>query len=90
MKLFLEKMINKLHKNNLSILYGDGSYVKINEIKLLTSTNNYQVDCRVFVTDPEKSVDNFPDGISYIIEDCWKLCGMEFEGVMVLSELDVT
>ena len=77
MKLMLEHLVNKVQKEDLEILFGEGSKVKIDYISYSTNTKKIVVHSTVFVTNLEDSSQSFPDGLDYIINEGWKYTGLD-------------
>jgi hypothetical protein len=43
----IESYINNVRKNDISLVYGHGSTIKIRDIEYLTSTKSILIDCKV-------------------------------------------
>jgi hypothetical protein len=81
-------LINKTHKKEMSILFGEGSYVKINDVKYITNNKTYIVYCKLYTNDPETCIDTYPSGLDFIARECWKYMGFT-QNISVLSSIDV-
>ena len=88
MKRAFDILINKTHKKELIILFGEGSYVKINNVKYITNNKTFIVDCKLYTNDPETCVDTYPSGLDFIARECWKYMGFT-QNISVLSSIDV-
>ena len=88
MKRAFDILINKTHKKELVILFGEGSYVKINNVKYITNNKTFIVDCKLYTNDPETCVDTYPSGLDFIARECWKYMGFT-HNISVLSSIDV-
>jgi hypothetical protein len=89
MKKCLMIMVNNIHKEDIELLYGPGSYVTINEVRYSTNGHYYSIDCTLHV----KDVDSFNliqnDGINYIMEESWKYTGLYGEKFMLVNSFEL-
>lgn len=88
MKRAFDILINKTHKKELVILFGEGSYVEINNVKYITNNKTFIVDCKLYTNDPETCVDTYPSGLDFITRECWKYMGFT-QNISVLSSIDI-
>lgn len=91
MKKALEVLLNKIFKQDLEVLYGDGCYVKINEIKFSEYQKLYLIDCVLMINDNcimEELPDTYPDGLNYLINESWKFICVP-EKTKLLTRIDV-
>jgi len=88
MKRVVEILINKTHKKELSILFGEGSHVKVNDVKYISNNKTYIIDCKLYTSDPETCADTYPSGLDFIARECWKYIGFT-QNISVLSSIDV-
>ena len=88
MKRAFDTLFNKTHKKELVILFGEGCYVKINDVKYITNNKTYIVDCKLYTNDPEICVDTYPSGLNFIAKECWKYMGFT-QNISVISSIDV-
>jgi hypothetical protein len=88
MERVLQRLINKTNPKHLELLFGKGSYFKINKIHWLTQKKCYQIILTLYCTDLELTKDSYPDGVNYFVRDAWSLIDYGNEYVLV-SSLDV-
>lgn len=75
MRKALEILLNRVFKNDLEILYGDGAYVIINNVRYSDYQKLYLVDCVLVLNDNcimEELNDTYPDGLNYLLTESWK------------------
>jgi len=85
MKKMLEFLINKHHKEELSLLFGERSYLKIQNITWSTNSKNYVIHTKLLVDDVEKSVEAYPEGADFLITESLKFIGLETDPVIINS-----
>ena len=88
MKRSFEKVINHLNEPEKTLLFGEDSKIKVNNIFYSTNKKKYVIDCKLFLDDPKLLTNAYPDGLYYLISDSWKLMGFN-DGVEVISAGDL-
>jgi|688.fasta_scaffold895588_2 hypothetical protein len=68
----LESYINNSGKKQLELFFGDGSKVEVKQTFYLTQKKIDQVEIKVFFTDPEVSINYWPQNVNWVVEDAWK------------------
>jgi hypothetical protein len=75
MKKAMEVLLNRVFKNDLEILYGEGSHVIIKRIYLSEYHKLYIIDCVLMLSDDcptEELPETYPDGLNYLVNESWK------------------
>lgn len=85
-KKLLEDMSNFMFEDEIDLLYGAGSKIKINHCYWSTSKKMYVIDATLTVTLIQEAVDAFPMGLEYIIEESWRFLGVP-HGIIILSSI---
>ncbi len=49
MKRLLETLINKVFIDDLELMYGKGSHIKINNVKYCTTNKHFLIDYKLYV-----------------------------------------
>lgn len=88
MKKLLEKYINRHYKEELKLLFGEDSYVKIENIIWSTNEKKYVVNSKLYVKEINDSIEAFPEGLDYLINEGWKIIGDANKPVMI-NTIDV-
>lgn len=88
MERIFQSLINKINPEHLELLYGKGSYFKINKITWLTQQKCYQIFLTLYCSDLELTKDAYPDGVDYFVRDAWNLINYG-DNFIVVSSLDV-
>jgi hypothetical protein len=83
MKRVIEFCINVTLKNELELLFGEGSQVVVNFIRYSTNDKSIVIDCKLLTTDPELCKDTFPDGLNHLVLESWQYIG--HKGKITLS-----
>jgi len=89
MKKSLDLLVNKLYKKDIETLYGNGSYVILNDIKYCTTNKGILIDCKLLITDIELFESAGLEGLKYIIEESWKFTGFFDVKLIILSTYDL-
>lgn len=88
MKKLLEKYINRHYKEELKLLFGEDSYVKVENIIWSTNEKKYVVNSKLYVKEIKDSIEAFPEGLDYLITEGWKIIGDPNKPVMI-NTIDV-
>lgn len=89
MKKCLTILLNKVFKNDIELLYGEGSYVEVKNVRYCTNDHHYSIDCVLFIKDIKLFEESQLDGLRFIIEECWKYTGFDREKIMLITSFDI-
>lgn len=90
MKKALEILLNQVFKNDLSVLYGEGVYVVVNNVLFSEYQKLYMIDCVLVLNDNcvmEELNETYPDGLNYLVTESWKFMSVH-EKVKLLSRIE--
>lgn len=73
MERILQLVINKINPEHVELLFGKGSYFKIEKINWLTQQKCHQIILTLHCSDLELTKDAYPDGVEYFVKDAWDL-----------------
>lgn len=85
MKKSIESLINRLHKEDFKLLFGSDSKIKVENILWSTNQKKYVIYVKLYVEDPEKHIDAYPEGVEYLVSESWKFLGMKKEQITICS-----
>jgi len=88
METLFTRIINKMFKKQLELLYGSGSYVDISDIKFCTQNKNYLITCKLYLSDLELFKEVGDDGLKYILNEVKKYTGFIEEKFVCLISYD--
>ena len=88
MKKPFEFFINNVLKDDLELLFGEGSEIVVNFIRYSTNNKSFTVDCKLLTTDPELCVESFPVGMEHLVLESWKYMGIN-ENIYITSTIDI-
>ena len=88
MKKPFEFFINNVLKDDLELLFGEGSEIVVNFIRYSTNNKSFTVDCKLLTTDPELCRETFPDGMNHLSYESWKYMGIN-ENIYITSTIDI-
>ena len=84
----LQKVINHSLKNQLTLMFGEESYISIDVLDYIRSKKCYLVHARLYITNIEEGMDLFPDGVNMLINLGWKVIG-KGQPLLILPSIDV-
>ena len=87
-KKFLQKILDTALKNELTKIFGAGSYVKITNMSYVRSKKSYLLNVTLFVVDVENCFEMYPDGLDVIIQRGWIGVG-DKTPLIINSSIDV-
>jgi len=87
-KKFLQKILDTVLKNELTKIFGAGSYVKITNMSYVRSKKSYLLNVTLFVVDVENCFEMYPDGLDVIIQRGWIGVG-DKTPLIINSSIDV-
>ena len=88
MKLTFEHCLNRLYKNEINSLFGEGSIIEVNYIKYSTNSKGLVIDCKLLTTDPKESEDTYPVGLELLVSSSWKWMGIN-ENITLTHSIDL-
>ena len=88
MKLMLEHLINKIHKEELELLFGSNSKIVIDSIDYSTNNKSICIHTTLYSNEIEDSIQSFPDGVDYLIQESWKYIGIK-ENLTIVKKIDI-
>jgi hypothetical protein len=88
MKQMLEHLLNQIQREELELLFGEGSKIKIDSVSYSTNNKNYVIHSTVFVNNIEESVESFPDGLDFLISEGWKYTGLD-DKITIVNRIDI-
>jgi hypothetical protein len=89
MKKGFELLVNGLLKEELVLLFGDNSFIKINgPIKYSTNAKLFVISCTLYSSEVELCEESYPHGLQYIIDEAWKYMGIDSD-ITVVTSLDI-
>jgi len=84
----LERIINKGFRRDMDLLFGEGSKVDIRRMDFITSDKSVSIHVKLKVTDVEKSMEVYPEGLRMLIMDGWKMFCLD-SPVHITTSIDV-
>lgn len=81
--------MNITYRNELELLYGQNSEVEINEVRYITNTKEYLIDCTLKVSDINLFMESQTDGLKFLFEESWKYTGVNNPKIRLVTKFDV-
>lgn len=82
-------LLNIVFKNDLELLYGEGTMVEVNTAKPCTTTKEFLIDCTLKIGDPSTLEEVKLDGLMYLLSESWKYTGSDRPQLRVNCNFDV-
>lgn len=74
-KTLLQKILNTTLRSQIIKMYGEGSFVTVNNISYIRSKKCHLINVVLYLTDVENGMELFPDGLEIIIKQGWGVIG---------------
>jgi hypothetical protein len=88
MKEAFEFFLNIVLKDDLELLFGEGSVIVVNFIRYSTNNKCFTVDCKLLTADPELCMETYPVGLDLLVTESWKYMGIK-ENINLTSTIDL-
>lgn len=97
MKRMMEHLINVIQKEDLEIMFGEGSEVKISSINYSTNKKQFIIHSTLIATfNNEKEIfesanephDFYPTGLNMLIKEGWKFIGFD-QQITIINKIEV-
>lgn len=88
-KKLVESYINKGCRKKVDIFFGEGSRVEIRDTFLSSQLKTDVIDVKVFFSDPQVSLDYWPENINWLVEESWQFVHGKGTKVIVNASYDV-
>jgi hypothetical protein len=89
MKRLLETLINKVFIDDLELMYGKGSYIKINNVKYCTTNKHFLIDYKLYVSDPVLFEEIFLGGVEMLVSESWSWTGIDNDKILFTVTYDL-
>lgn len=85
----LKILFNNFMKSELQTMFGNDYDIKINSFNYSTQKKSFVVDITLISSnlDEEEMTIFYPDGLNYIVDECWKFLGID-EPILLITSLE--
>jgi hypothetical protein len=87
-KKYLQKIIDKQFKFDLTEFFGEKSYIKISNITYIRSKDSYLISVNLYLDEPEKIDLLFPSALELLIQRAWNVAG-DKKQIILQSSFDL-
>lgn len=84
----LERIINKGFRRDMDLLFGDNSKVVISRMDFITSDKTISIHVKLYVTEVEKSMEVYPEGLRILVIDGWRMFCLD-SPIHITTSIDV-
>jgi hypothetical protein len=88
-KKLVETYINNACKKKLEVMFGEGSTVKVENTFKSSQLRTDVVEIKVFFSDPQVSLDYWPENINWLVEESWEFVHGKGTKVIVNASYDI-
>lgn len=87
----MESYCNRGIKDKMELFFGKGSRVEIVKAFPLSQTKSQQITVKVYLTDPETSMNYWPENIGWLVEEAYEFVNGKKTGpkIVVQASYDV-
>lgn len=77
MKKAMNFLINRMKKDELYLLFGENTKIKVNHFNFLTNKKVHHIDCKLYVGtfNEEEFLFLYPDAVHSVIYEVWNFLG---------------
>ena len=77
MKLAMNFLINRMKKDELELLFGPNTRIKVNFVNYITNKKIHNIDCKLYVgiLNEEEFLFLYPDAVHSVIYEVWNFLG---------------
>jgi len=84
----IELVLNKALKEHKDLLFGENSTIVVERVDWVLSKKSHIVSVKILTDEVEKSFESHPDGINFLMRECWTALGRVTD-VIVVSSIDI-
>jgi len=88
-KKVLQEYVNRSEKTTLELFFGEGSRIEVKNVFQLSHLRTEQVEVFVHITDPEVTVNYWPQNIEWIMENAWEFVHGKNSECVVQASYDI-
>ena len=88
-KKVLQEYVNRSEKTTLELFFGEGSRIEVKNVFQLSHIRTEQVEVFVHITDPEVTVNYWPQNIEWIMENAWEFVHGKNTRCVVQASYDI-
>jgi hypothetical protein len=85
----LESFINRTQKDTLELFFGRGSRIEIKKVFHLSQLKTEQVEVFVWITEPEVTVNYWPQNVEWLVEESWEFVHGKNTKCVVQASYDI-
>lgn len=78
-------MTNRLHEEAKNKLFGEGSKIKVESLKYLTTKKCFYVVVNLEPTDVEATAEAYPVGVEFLVDEAWRFLGVKGDLIITTS-----
>jgi hypothetical protein len=87
-KKYLQKIIDKQFRFDLTEFFGEKSYIKISNMTYIRSKDSYLISVNLYLDEPEKIDLLFPSALEMLVQRAWNVVG-DKKQIILQSSFDL-
>jgi len=82
----MESYCNRGIKDKMELFFGEGSRVEMVKAFPLSQTKSQQITVKVYLTDPETSMNYWPQNIGWLVEESYEFVNGKKSGLKIVVQ----
>lgn len=87
-KKYLQTFLDKSLLKQTQLFFGEKSYIKINNITEVRSSNSFMINVCLYIEDPSFIDKLYPDGLNLLVRTAWDSMGTK-KSITISSSFDL-
>ena len=88
-KKVLQEFVNRSEKDTMELFFGRGSRIEVKKVFHLSQMKTEQVEVKVWITDPEVTVNYWPQNIDWLIQESWEFINGKNTKCVIQATYDI-
>jgi hypothetical protein len=85
LNLFFEKMMNRVFKKDIDLLFGKDSTIKVNSMGYSTQHKKFHLSVTLFPSNYDYALEVYPEGLEGVVQDAWKFMAISKDIILTTS-----
>jgi hypothetical protein len=82
----METYCNRGIKDKMELFFGEGSRIELIKTFPLSQSKSQQITAKVYLTDPETSMNYWPQNINWLVEESYQFVNGKNDGLKIVVQ----
>ena len=82
----METYCNRVIKDKMELFFGEGSRIELIKTFPLSQSKSQQITAKVYLTDPETSMNYWPQNINWLVEESYQFVNGKNDGLKIVVQ----